>query len=278
MNRTTCPFFVIVFTLLCLSAAGAERQAPGPGQAVLPPPDQPAGDHAPRYTVKIVNEFPHDRLAFTQGLVIDNGSLYEGTGLRGRSGIRALDLSTGTVIQEHVLPVDFFGEGITVFNNRLIQLTWRSGTGFVYDRDTFRPLDTFSYTGEGWGITHDGKQLIMSDGTEQLTFLNPATYQVTERISVHDRGRPVTMLNELEYIGGAVYANVWRTDTIAVIDPGSGRVTAWIDLEELSRQAGGDRMVRTLNGIAYDKEKDRLFVTGKLWPKLYEIEIVQSLP
>jgi glutamine cyclotransferase len=172
------------------------------------------------------------------------------------------------------LPDRFFGEGITVFGDKLIQLTWRSGSGFVYDKWTFKLLRTFHYTTEGWGITHDGKRLIMSDGTEHLYFLNPETFRVTGHIEVIDNDSPITRLNELEYVRGEIYANVWRTNNIAIINPESGRVKGWIDLESLSHLAGGDKAVKTLNGIAYDSEKERLFVTGKLWPKIYEIDLI----
>jgi len=225
------------------------------------------------YSYKIINSYPHDSNAFTQGFVAHEGFLYEGTGIRRRSTIRRTELSTGEVLQSHTLPDSLFGEGITIFGNELIQLTWRSRTGLVYDKRSFSVLRTFHYDSEGWGITHDGKRLIMSDGTAALYFLNPETFAVTGKITVHDKKGPVTMLNELEYIRGDIYANVWRTHTIAIIDPQTGRVRGWIDLEGLTRHAGGDTTLKTLNGIAYDEKTNRMFVTGKLWPEIYEIEL-----
>ncbi len=234
--------------------------------------------YIPSYTYKVVNIFPHDEKAFTQGLVFDEGILYEGTGLNGSSSLRGIKLETGKMLQGLKLPSRFFGEGITVFGNKLIQLTWRSNTGFVYDKSNFKLLGKFHYTTEGWGITHDSRRLIMSDGTAYLYFLHPETYEMTGHIEVTDDNGRVTRLNELEYIRGEIYANVWQTDKIAIIDPETGRVKGWIDLAKLSKLAGGDKALKTLNGIAYDKDTDRLFVTGKLWPNIYEVRIVRSDP
>jgi glutamine cyclotransferase len=231
-------------------------------------------ENAPVYEAGIINTYSHDPGAFTQGLVYDEGFLYEGTGLRGVSAVRKIDLAKGTVVLSHRLPDRFFGEGVTVMGKRLIQLTWRSGTGFVYDKRDFKLLQTFHFTTEGWGITHDGRRLIMSDGTEYLYFLDPGTFKVTGWIEVKDRQGPLKNINELEYIHGDIYANVWHTDTIAIIHPETGRVKGWIDLKELSDMSGGDRAVKTLNGIAYDNKNNRLFVTGKLWPAIYEIKLV----
>ena len=230
--------------------------------------------NVPVYKAKIINKFNHDQSAFTQGLAYDEGFLYEGTGLRGMSAVRKIDLDKDTVVLNHRLPDLFFGEGITVMGERLIQLTWQSRTGFVYDKRDFRLLQSFHFTTEGWGITHDGRRLIMSDGTEYLYFLDPGTFKVTGRIEVKDRQETVKNINELEYIHGDIYANVWHTDTIAIIHPETGRVKGWIDLKELSDMSGGDRAVKTLNGIAYDQKRSRLFVTGKLWPAIYEIELI----
>lgn len=230
--------------------------------------------HIPGYAYRIVNIFPHDVQAFTQGLVFDEGSLYEGTGLSGKSELRRIKLDTGELLQSLKLQDRYFGEGITVFGDRLIQLTWRAKTGFVYDKNSFVLIRTFHYTTEGWGLTHDGKRLIMSDGTAYLYFLDPETFQRTGQIAVNDDQGPVTRLNELEYIRGEIYANVWQTNNIAIINPDTGRVKGWVDLGNLSRLAGGDKTVKTLNGIAYDKKHNRLFVTGKLWPRLYEIELI----
>jgi len=224
--------------------------------------------------VRIVNTFPHDRAAFTQGLIFENGSLYEGTGLNGRSTLRRVDLESGEVLQAISLPPEYFGEGITIWEDRIIQLTYTSGIGFLYDQEGFELLATFPYITEGWGITHDGESLIMSDGTPTLRFWDPDTYVETGNVSVHDKAGPVTHLNELEFVDGMVLANVWKTSLIAVIDPQTGQVTAWIDLRGLLEPDDLLEPVDVLNGIAYDAVGERLFVTGKLWPKLFEIELV----
>ena len=230
---------------------------------------------APVYGYEVVNVYPHDPGAFTQGLVYHEGMLFEGTGRYGESDIREVELETGNVIRKREIADQYFGEGIALWDEELIQLTWRSHVGFVYDRETFARQREFSYPTEGWGLTHDGERLIMSDGSSALFFLNPETLERTGRVQVEDDGEPIDQLNELEHIDGKVYANVWQTDRIAIIDPDSGRVTAWIDLPGLLDPA--DRTPRTdvLNGIAYDAENDRLFVTGKYWPKLFEIDLVR---
>jgi len=233
-------------------------------------------DPTPVYTYEIVNIYPHDRGAFTQGLVFEDGILYEGTGLRGRSTLRTVELETGDVLRLHSLPIQLFGEGVTVYGDRIFQLTWQAHIGFVYDKDTFELLQQFSYPTEGWGITHDGQRLIMSDGTSILRFLDPDTLEEIGQIEVYDQNSPVTRLNELEYIHGEVYANVWKTDRIARIDPHTGRVTGWIDLSGLLNEEDRVQPVDVLNGIAYDAENDRLFVTGKLWPNIFEIELISN--
>jgi glutaminyl-peptide cyclotransferase len=228
---------------------------------------------APVAGYRVVHIFPHDSQAFTQGLVYLDGVFYEGTGLNGRSTIRKVKIETGQVMQMQKLDSQYFGEGIAILNNTLFQLTWQSGIAFLYDRATFTRTGTFSYTGEGWGLTHDGRRLIMSDGTATLRFIDPASHKEISRLAVRDGGRPVLNLNELEYIKGEVFANVWQTDRIARISPKTGEVTGWIDLKGLlpaSEQAPD----AVLNGIAYDAAGDRLFVTGKLWPKVFEIRIV----
>ncbi|MBT8407340.1 MAG: glutaminyl-peptide cyclotransferase [Deltaproteobacteria bacterium] len=229
---------------------------------------------APVVGHRIINTYPHDPRAFTQGLVFADDVLYEGTGLRGQSSLRKVDLKTGNILRVRQLAAHFFGEGITIYGNRVIQLTWRAKVGFVYDIQTFQLLDTFNYPTEGWGITHDGRSLIMSDGTSTLYFLNPQTFQEVGRLEVHTRDGPVSRLNELEYVQGEIYANVWKTDRIAKISPETGAVMGWIDLEGLLRPEDGNRRIDVLNGIAYDVKNDRLFVTGKLWPKLFEIELI----
>jgi len=241
---------------------------------LLKPSIPESSDGVPVHTYNMVNTYPHDRSAFTQGLVFEDGVLYEGTGLFGHSTLRRVDLETGDILQVRELSAQFFGEGITVYGDRIIQLTWQSNIGFVYDKDTFELLREFTYPTEGWGITHDGERLIMSDGTATLHFLNPQTFQKTGQIEVFDRDGPVTRLNELEYIKGEIYANVWQTDRIARITPATGQVTGWIELEGLLTIEDRLEPVDVLNGIAYDAKTDRLFVTGKLWPKLFEIELI----
>jgi glutamine cyclotransferase len=228
------------------------------------------------YTYRIINVYPHDVNAFTQGLVFEDGFLYEGTGLCGRSSVRKVDLETGNIVQIHELPRQYFGEGITIYEDRIIQLTWQSHTGFVYDRETFELLQEFAYPTEGWGITDDKTQLIMSDGTSVLHFLDPETFEEIGSVDVVDGNIRVTRLNELEYINGKVYANVWQTDRIVIIQPNTGRVTGWINLGGLLNPAERTQNTDVLNGIAYDEDDGRLFVTGKLWPHLFEIELVPA--
>jgi glutaminyl-peptide cyclotransferase len=227
---------------------------------------------APRSSYTVVRVYPHDRSAFTQGLEYAGGFFYEGTGLNGQSSIRKVKLETGEVVQRHDVPAEYFGEGITIWKSSLIELTWRSQIALVYDLATFSQKRTFSYVGEGWGLTHDDTSLIMSDGSAALRFLDPVTFAERRRLMVTDGGLPVPHLNELEFVKGEVYANIWQTNFIARIDPGSGVVIGWIDLTGLlsAADSGG---VEVMNGIAYDAAHDRLFVTGKLWPKLFEIKV-----
>ena len=237
-------------------------------------PQSPSGN-LPLFGYQIVRVYPHDREAFTQGLQYLDGVLYEGTGLNGRSSIRRVELETGKVQQKRDLSSQYFGEGITVWKNDLIELTWQSHVAFVYDRATFEPKKQFSYPGEGWGLTHDGTNLIMSDGSDELRVLDPVTFAEKRRIKVTSGGVPLRNLNELEYMKGEILANIWMTDYVARVAPDTGRVTAYIDLRGLltaSERANTD----VLNGIAYDAKRDRLFVTGKLWPKLFEIKLVKK--
>jgi glutamine cyclotransferase len=228
----------------------------------------------PVYGYQVVQAYPHDPQAFTQGLIYHGGELYEGTGLYGESSLRRVNLATGDVVQIHELEPQYFGEGITLWQGRLLQLTWRSQVGFVYDRQTFEPLQQFTYPTEGWGLTQDGERLILSDGSDRLYFLDPETFEVLGSIPVQDQGQPVPFLNELEYVQGEVFANVWFSNRIARIDPATGTVTGWIDLTNLVDQQQFNNPDAVLNGIAYDSEGDRLFVTGKLWPQLFEIKLV----
>lgn len=239
---------------------------------VLPAPTSPF-EITPIYAYKIVMTYPHDRTAFTQGLIYQDGFLYESTGLYGHSSLRKVDLTTGTVLQEHSLPPQFFGEGLTIYGNKIIQLTWQSKLGFVYDQKSFVVQQTFSYPTEGWGITHDGKQLIMSDGSSTLYCLDPKTFKEIGRIEVLDQDKPVKGINELEYIKGEIFANIWPTTRIARISPKTGRVTGWIDFAGIVPL---EKDADVLNGIAYDTKNGRIFVTGKLWPKVFEISICQK--
>jgi glutamine cyclotransferase len=222
----------------------------------------------------VVNEYPHDGDAYTQGLVFHDGELYEGTGLYGHSSLRRVELETGSVLQIHELDDKYFGEGITIYDDRIIQLTWKEELGFLYNRESFEPIDDFSYSTEGWGITHDGIKLIMSDGSATLYFLDPVTFEETGSIEVTAAGQPIRRLNELEYINGEIFANIYLTDRIARIDPTTGNVIAWIDLIGILRLEDTTPQTDVLNGIAYDSDTDRLFVTGKKWQKLFEIELV----
>jgi glutamine cyclotransferase len=227
-----------------------------------------------QYGYQVVHVYPHDRNAFTQGLEFRAGFLYEGTGLNGHSTLRKVKIETGEVVQQINLSPEYFGEGITVINQQIIELTWRTEAGFVYDQSSFHRLRSFSYPGEGWGLTNDGAQVYMSDGTPQLRVWDPVTLQEKRRITVRDGGAPVTYLNELEWVRGEIYANVWQTDRIVRISPTDGRVLGWVDLSGILPAADRTEHVDVLNGIAYDVLGDRLFVTGKLWPKLFEIKIV----
>ena len=229
---------------------------------------------APVHTYKIKKTYPHDSSAFTQGLVYSDGILYESTGLRGRSSLRKVALETGNVLSQTSLLPEYFGEGLAVLGDRIYQLTWTTGVGFVYDKKSLSLLQEFRYGIEGWGMTHDGKSLIVSDGSSTLYFWDPKTLREVKQLPVTDGGRPVANLNELEIVEGEIYANIWQQDRIARISPETGKVLGWIDLSGLlppkDRRGGED----VLNGIAYDPATKRLFVTGKLWPKLFEIEIV----
>ena len=233
---------------------------------------KPANSTALHYTYSVVKVYPHGANAFTEGLVFDGGFLYESTGLYGNSSLRRVDLETGGVLQLLSLQPQYFGEGIAVVGDKIVQLTWQSYVGFVYDKAGFGLLQEFEYPTEGWGLTYDGSRLIMSDGTANLYFLDPVTFQRIGQVAVHDTG-PVNKLNELEYINGTVYANVWREEKIAVINPQNGQVTAWIDLTGIQDLKNQDPN-NVLNGIAYDANSNRLFVTGKMWPHIFEIKLI----
>ena len=229
---------------------------------------------APVRSFKVVAAYPHDPKAFTEGLEYKDGFLYESTGLNGESSIRKVDLATGTVLKQMPLSTFYFGEGITFFGGHLFQLTYQSGVGFIYDSKSWSTQGNFHYPGEGWALTHDDKRLIMSDGTSALRFLDPATFRELGRVVVRDGARPLANVNELEYIDGEIWANVWQTERIVRIDPHSGQVNSWVDLTGLLKPADRKPDTDVLNGIAYDTGRKRIFVTGKRWPKLYEIRVV----
>ena len=234
----------------------------------------PKAARTPEYTFKLVQVFPHDRSAFTQGLAYRDGFLYEGTGLKGQSSLRKVRLETGEVVKRVDLDPEFFGEGITLLNDEVVQLTWQSQTGFVYNLSDFHLLRQFSYSGEGWGLTSNGREIFMSDGTAEIRVLDPGTLAEKRRFKVHDGDTPIDQLNELEFVEGEIFANVWQTDRIARISPQSGKVVGWIDLKGLLSPVYHVEAGAVLNGIAYDSNRKRLFVTGKLWPSVFQIQIV----
>lgn len=228
-----------------------------------------------RCSYKVVKSYPHDREAFTQGLLYHNGSLYEGTGQQAESSLREVELATGKVIRILNLKSDLFGEGITLYRNNIYQVTWQSKIGFVYDRETFRQIKRIYYQSEGWGLTTIKDQIVMSDGTNVIYFMDPESFTVTSRLEVYDNVMLVDSLNELEYINGEIWANIWMKDIIARIDPESGKVIAYIDLGGILDDPGTDTSVNVLNGIAFDAENNRIFVTGKNWPRLFEIKVIE---
>ncbi len=241
--------------------------------------EPPIVEELPHYlTYEVVNIYPHDPEAFTQGLVYHQGYLYESTGLYGRSSLRKVELETGIVLKQVDLPEQYFAEGLALWGSTLLQLTWRENTGFIFDLNDFHRAGTFEYATEGWGLTQNGDCLIMSDGTDRLLFFDPKTYDIIGQIEVTDRGEPVMRLNELEFVRGEVYANVWLTDQIVRIDHTTGAVKGWIDLEGILPDEYRQVETDVLNGIAYDPEGERLFVTGKNWPLLFEIHLVEAEP
>lgn len=234
---------------------------------------------APVYGYEVINVYPHDEAAFTQGLIIADGFFYEGTGMFGESSLRKVEVQTGIVLKQHDLPEEYFGEGVTALRDTIYQLTWRDSLGLVYvEGDTFELIETFVYPWDGWGLTHNGTHLIASDGSSRIRFLDPHTREVMSEIQVRDDGDPVVFLNELEYIQGRIYSNIFFSDRIAVIHPASGDVEAWLDLGGLRDSVSSHPEADALNGIAYQKEGIRLFVTGKLWPKVFEIDVETLQP
>ena len=288
--KFVAPIFRLgVFVLALLSLTGCDRGTPpktvdsnAPSVAAVPPqPDaapaaaamNAAADGFKTYTYEVVKVRPHDRGAFTQGLVYLDGILLESTGLNGQSSLRRVDLETGNVLKRVDVPAQYFAEGLALLNGKLFQLTWQNEKGFVYDLDSFEKEKEFGYTGEGWGLTTDGQWLIMSDGTDQIRFLDPVTFEEKRRITVMARGQMVNRLNELEYIKGEIFANIWGTDLVVRIAPATGKVVGVIDFTGLLAPEDRDQNTDVLNGIAYDAAGDRLFVTGKRWPKLFEVRL-----
>jgi glutamine cyclotransferase len=262
--------------LACLWLAGCDAKPAGSSAPTSPaiatsavvPASAPVA-----YTYEVVRTFPHDRSAFTQGLSYLDGKWLESTGLNGHSSLRRVDFATGQVLQQVRVPSEYFAEGMTALGGKIYQLTWQNHKGFVYDLATFALEKEFAYTGEGWGLTTDGKSLILSDGTDQLRFLDPATFAVTRTISVTRNGAPLRLLNELEFVRGEIYANIWQSQSVARIDPATGRLLGVIDFYGLLPDADRTPETDVLNGIAYDAASDRLFVTGKKWPTIFEVRL-----
>lgn len=249
--------FVSVMTILACASSGGDQRQP-----------------APVHGFKVVATFPHDPAAFTQGLVFADGQFYESTGLNGESSLRRVEIATGKVLQEVKVPAEYFAEGLALVGDELLQLTWQHHQGFVYDRATFKQKRTFPFKGEGWGMAFDAKGgLVMSDGSDTLTFLDPKTQALVKTIGVRDAGRPVPQLNELEWVDGEIWANVWTTDRVARISPNTGEVNSWIDLSTLWPRGQRTPPADVLNGIAYDQATRRIFITGKKWPRVYQIAV-----
>ena len=269
----------LLAAIVCFSGCGEKSPAAASvarGAISVPPPPATSVSAAPTvsYSYQVAGTFPHDRAAFTQGLIYLKGVLFETTGLVGASSLRKVELQTGRVLQKSSLPPPYFGEGMTVLGDKIYQVTWQNQKGFVFNLSTFEQEKEFSYTGEGWGLTTDGHALILSDGTNVLRFLDPVSFKLLRSIAVFDRGQPVRNLNELEFIKGEIYANVWQTNTVIRVDPANGALLGVIDFTGLltpDDYRGGRPDV--LNGIAYDATGDRLFVTGKNWPKLFEVQL-----
>ena len=270
MSLTAKPLTILATLLLGLAGLGGCHTPANGDRAAAEPA---ANAVVPKYGYQIVNIWPHDSNAFTQGLILADGKLLESTGEEGRSSLRSVDLQTGRVLKKVDVPEPYFAEGIALLNGKIYQLTWQHHVGFIYDAQTFERAGQFNYTGEGWGLATDGKSLILSDGSNRIRFLDPSDFHVTKTITVLDNKTPIDQLNELEYVQGSIYANVWHDNRIAIIDPQNGHVTAWINLAGLIPAEELPDPEAVLNGIAYDQANDKLYVTGKLWPRLFEIKI-----
>jgi glutaminyl-peptide cyclotransferase len=285
---------ILTIVLIASALAFLNNQRPTTNDSTTPTPTptptlKPTSSATPsstaiagtQFTYSVENTYPHNTNAFTEGLVYSDGYLFESTGLLedssgnilGPSSLRQEDLATGNIIQQTNLSLNYFGEGMTIVDNTIIQLTWQTNIGFIYDKNTFTQIGNFTYPTEGWGLTYNGSQLIMSDGTDNLYFLNPTTFQRTGQVQVHDGSTSVVNINELEFVNGDIYANIWLTNKIAIINPQTGQVKAWIDLTGLSGPTNPNAD-SVLNGIAYDQQNNRLYVTGKEWPNLYQIKLI----
>ena len=260
----------VIVALLAIGSLRSNSTGQSSGTSVKEPTTN-SGEGARKISYEVVNSYPHDPRSFTQGFLWHDGGFYESTGQYGQSKLRRLEFPSGKVLKEISLSPELFGEGLALVDSRLIQLTWKSHLGFVYDLTTFRVLQEFSYDTEGWGLAYDGKNLVLSDGSSDLFYLDPQTFKPVRKLAVRMNGQPISELNELEFIEGEIWANVWQTDLIVRIDPSTGLVTSFLDLKEIlapSDKAGPEAV---LNGIAYDGEQKRIFVTGKLWPRIFEV-------
>ncbi|NBO64442.1 MAG: glutaminyl-peptide cyclotransferase [Acidobacteria bacterium] len=273
-------FLVIPLILLTVTCQRDSTQSEGGSISAAPAPAvEPQGVTIPprvvNYGFEVIKVYPHDPGAFTQGLLYHNGYLYESTGLNGQSSLRQVDLATGEVRRRVDLADTYFAEGLALHNRKLYQLTWQSSLGFIYDLDSFQLLRTFNYRGEGWGLTVGGGLLILSDGSSRLRFIDPETLDLRREVDVLEGERPVNQLNELEFVNGAIWANIWQSDRLVQINPETGKVMGWVNLGGLLPAEDRQRGVDVLNGIAWDEDGPRLFVTGKLWPKLFEIRLIE---
>ncbi|MFN0123967.1 MAG: glutaminyl-peptide cyclotransferase [Blastocatellia bacterium] len=282
MSPAALALFLLTSALVsCRGASTPMPPAPAPssGAATASATAARADGKPALWTYEVVREYPHDATSYTQGLIFHEGVFYESAGQYGRSSLRRVEVETGKVLKRTPVPEQFFAEGMTMLGGKLFQLTWQENKCFVYDLATFNKLAEMTYAGEGWGLTHDGKSLILSDGSHRIRFINPANFQVERTISVYednDTTRPLREINELEYVRGEIYANIWQQDVIARIDPQNGRLLGWIDMRGILPGKRDDEADAVLNGIAYDEKGQRLFVTGKLWPKLYEIRLKEK--
>ena len=275
-SRFRLPLLGVCFFCLLGVAAADDTRVSQPARSAAAQAAASNGPLVPRRLhVKVLGVYPHDPQAFTQGLVLYGTSLFESTGLEGRSSLREVDLTTGKVLRRLEVPLPYFGEGLALAGDRLIQLTWQHGTAFVYDTFTFAERNRFTYRGEGWGLTFDGRQLAMSDGSDELTFRDPQTFDEQRRLKVTRAGAPQKRLNELEWVDNRIYANIWTTPNIAAIDPQSGAVVDWIDAGNLLTREEAAR-ADVLNGIAYDRKTGDFLITGKLWPKLFRVRFTEE--